>query len=127
MAHTKEPWTHDYSPSTGFGCGYGRSQIIDSVGRPLAGVAAIAPDKGPMYEQGGLSRATLDTVEANAHRIVAAVNACEGISTEALEGGVVKELLAICKAIDDGPSIPYQKLYELIAKVEGEDHATEEG
>lgn len=31
--------------------------------------------------------------EADAHRIVAAVNACEGISTEALEAGVVKQLL----------------------------------
>jgi len=29
---------------------------------------------------------------ANARRIVAAVNACEGISTEALEDGVVKEM-----------------------------------
>jgi hypothetical protein len=32
--------------------------------------------------------------EANARRICAAVNACGGISTEALENGVVKELLA---------------------------------
>lgn len=32
--------------------------------------------------------------EANARRICAAVNACKGISTEALENGVVKELLA---------------------------------
>lgn len=31
--------------------------------------------------------------EANARRIVAAVNACEGIPTEALESGVVGEML----------------------------------
>ena len=33
-----------------------------------------------------------------ADRIVAAVNACEGISTEALEEGAVKDLLEACKA-----------------------------
>jgi hypothetical protein len=32
-------------------------------------------------------------VAANAHRICAAVNACEGITTEALEQGVVAELM----------------------------------
>src|ERR1700687_3987469 len=37
--------------------------------------------------------------EANARRIVAAVNACEGIPTEALEQGVVRELLEALKAI----------------------------
>lgn len=31
-------------------------------------------------------------VEANARRIVAAVNACEGVPIEALEGGLVQEL-----------------------------------
>jgi hypothetical protein len=35
---------------------------------------------------------------ANARRIVAAVNACEGISTEALEQGVVAEML---EALED--------------------------
>ena len=34
-----------------------------------------------------------DTAKANARRIVAAVNACEGISTEALEAGVVADRL----------------------------------
>lgn len=37
------------------------------------------------------------TQEANARRIVAVVNACEGIPVEALEAGVVKELLHACK------------------------------
>lgn len=35
---------------------------------------------------------------ANARRIAATWNACDGISTEALERGVVKDLLAACKA-----------------------------
>jgi hypothetical protein len=36
---------------------------------------------------------------ANARRIVAAVNACEGIPTEALELGIVADLLAALEAI----------------------------
>lgn len=36
---------------------------------------------------------------ANARRIVVAVNGCKGISTEALEKGVVKELLDVAKDI----------------------------
>src|SRR4051812_32479621 len=35
---------------------------------------------------------TLPEAEANARRIVGAVNACEGIPTEALESGVIKQL-----------------------------------
>lgn len=37
--------------------------------------------------------------EEDARRIVAVVNACEGISTEALENGVVKELLEALEAL----------------------------
>lgn len=37
--------------------------------------------------------------EANARRIVACVNACEGISTEALEAGAVKETLETLEKI----------------------------
>jgi len=71
--HTPGPWTNNYMPSSGFGCGYGKSQIIDSKGRALAGIAALAPDDGsPMYEGGGLSQATLDQLEANARLIAAA-------------------------------------------------------
>lgn len=37
--------------------------------------------------------------EANARRIVAAVNACDGIPIEALEQSAVKRLLAACEAL----------------------------
>ena len=37
--------------------------------------------------------------EANARRIVAAVNACEGISTEALEAGAVGGLVAVVEEL----------------------------
>jgi hypothetical protein len=39
--------------------------------------------------------ATREQHEANGRRIVAAVNACRGISTEALQQGVVRELLEV--------------------------------
>ena len=39
--------------------------------------------------------------EGNLRRIVACVNACKGISTEAIEGGVIKELLEALKAIQE--------------------------
>jgi len=41
---------------------------------------------------------TDEECDANARRIVAAVNACEGIATSALEQGVVAEMLEACKA-----------------------------
>ena len=40
-----------------------------------------------------------DIAMANAARIVAAVNACAGISTESLEQGVVADLLAACGSV----------------------------
>lgn len=36
----------------------------------------------------------------NARRLKTCWNACDGISTEALEAGVVKALLAACKAVE---------------------------
>ncbi|MCK5601725.1 hypothetical protein KAR91_07655 [Candidatus Pacearchaeota archaeon] len=41
-----------------------------------------------------------NTAKENARRISAAVNACTGIPTEALESGVVGELVDVCEAID---------------------------
>lgn len=42
----------------------------------------------------------------DAARIVAAVNGCAGLSTEALEQGVVKELVAACQVLLKEPSTP---------------------
>lgn len=52
--------------------------------------SGIISGEGVIIHQGG--RVT-DRALANARRIVAAVNACEGISTEALEQSVVKALV----------------------------------
>jgi hypothetical protein len=75
--HTPEPWDHD----TGF--------IVapDPAGQhPDIYVAEIARDD----DEGRI--APYEQHEANARRICAAVNACVGIGTEALERGVVAEL-----------------------------------
>lgn len=42
---------------------------------------------------------TLAEQEANARRVAACENACEGISTEALEAGVVADLLTACERV----------------------------
>ncbi len=59
--------------------------------------------------------------DANARRICAAVNACKGIPTEALEQGVIRELLEaldylLAQTVD-------QDLKYGIALTEGEEHA----
>lgn len=75
-----------------------------------------------------------DEDQANAERIVACVNACAGISTEALEQGVVKELyeqLLCCKAALEWKSVVhalgandwdhlYQRVCAALKKAKGE-------
>jgi hypothetical protein len=83
-SHFPEPWTYDFN-------------------RPFGIVNIIAPDPSGEYPK-GLYVAEIDTDdvgcftsyeqhEANTRRICAAVNACEGISTESLEKGVILEML----------------------------------
>jgi len=72
VKHTQGPWSNGFQPSTGFGCGYGQSQIIDSKGRPLAGVALVEPENGPMYRNDEFSQESFDLLEANARLIAAA-------------------------------------------------------
>lgn len=57
----------------------------------------------------GVTKWRRGEAEANAHRIVATWNACEGMSTGALETGVVTDLLGACEALvawHDSPSTP---------------------
>ena len=60
--------------------------------------AAEGPDKEAARE--ALHKWEKET-EANGRRIVAAVNACEGLSTEALELGIVRELRDALQAASD--------------------------
>jgi hypothetical protein len=68
MPHTPEPW---YIDADGFICGSDDTKTAD----PHCDTQDI------------------DEREANASRIVAAINACTRISTEALEQGVVGQLV----------------------------------
>ena len=88
--HTPGPWEPSYGPpDTGMGCGYGQSQIrtVDRE-KAIAGVAAVPPNDGPMYRNGGYTQETFDTLRANANLIAAAPDllaACEASLTGAGE------------------------------------------
>ncbi|MGA2254285.1 MAG: hypothetical protein ABSG53_06445 [Thermoguttaceae bacterium] len=85
ITHTPAPWA--YRP--------------EEDGKPITnGTVAIAYMDAyqPEEDDGG---AWEKETEANARRIVAAVNACEGLSTEALELGIVTELLDALQAASD--------------------------
>ena len=74
MKYTPEPWAAHFSGSHG-------QTIVDWP----AGLGLIAVPS---------ARATIDEQDANAHRLVACVNACEGINPE-----TVPKLLAIAKEV----------------------------
>ena len=86
-AHTPEPWHYqmDYSIWT--------IAAPDPTGQNPYG-AYIAEIDG--QDVGRF--ATCEQHDANARRICAAVNACKGISTEAMEQGVVRQLM---EALED--------------------------
>jgi hypothetical protein len=69
--HTPEPWEQD---SNDF-------------------FAVTADNDGLLVAETEIHDRTDEECSANARRIVAAVNACEGIATQALEQGVIAELL----------------------------------
>lgn len=76
MKHTKEPWEAD---------GYGAMNRITDGHETIGYTDPIirARSKQEDVAEG----------ESNAKRIVACVNACAGIRTEALESGLIKHLL----------------------------------
>jgi len=102
--HTPEPWELDIR-EYGFRIRMGSAVPYTGVYKPQH---LIEWDPGVYYapdypETDAENRQYLEA-EANARRIVACVNACEGIPTEALEAGVVRELveaLERCKEILD--------------------------
>ena len=86
-AHTPEPWTVDGTKALG---AYGVwTDYATHPGHDGAGYGSLICS----FELSSphISREQRD---ANAQRICAAVNACQGIPTAALESGVVAELLA---------------------------------
>lgn len=91
-SHTPEPWS-----------------VHQNVGRK--GELGVIADKAPCVIAHGFSEKHWPEVaEANARRIVACVNACAGIPTEALEGrnlrDVVEALLWATDHITEKPAEP---------------------
>jgi hypothetical protein len=93
MNHTKEPWEARRDPSY-----YG---IVSEV---------YAGDKFILGTGGVHSPSEL---EANTKRIVACVNACEGITNEALEAGIVLDSVKLHEAILDQQPSSFFKEYGL--------------
>jgi hypothetical protein len=97
--HTPEPWWIDDDGFIAAGSGDTYCTVADPHCRPTA-------DCG-------------EENDANARRIVAAVNACEGLSTEALEQGVVAELLEALQAASDWIDARlFERRTEIQAKVQ---------
>lgn len=90
-SHTPEPWHYqmEYRVTTIF--------APDQTGENTDGTY-IAEIDG--QDVGRFT--TNEQHEANARRICAAVNACQGIPTEALESGPIRELLMLIAEILDG-------------------------
>lgn len=86
--HSLEPWVPDEDGN----------KIISQPGTP----ESLALAHCNWYWEDGTSSIPLEVSRANAQRIVAAVNACQGISTEALESGAIAELVALLnEAVND--------------------------
>lgn len=99
--HTKEPWR--ILPGK-----------YPNVPQPIFSEDGQIASVGGYHEPGHAQRV------ANARRIVACVNACAGIPTEALESGALAELVVWAKeAAAPGVYVPHTlpKLREAIAKL----------
>lgn len=91
MKHTKEPWVAKADPSY-----YG---VISEI---YAGDKFIVGSGGVYSPQ---------EIEANTKRIVACVNACAGITNEALEKGIVLDSVKLHEAILDQQPSSFFKEY----------------
>lgn len=80
-AHTSAPWVY----------------TLDA--RGICGLHQANNATGVPVRIGEIVNKSQREAEANARRIIAAVNACEGISTQALEQGVIAELLEALKEL----------------------------
>ena len=92
-AHTPGPWRVE----DGYALIWGECDPDDSTSIGMGYPVAECCRSVPRWQRTRLNHLDPD---ANARRIVAAVNACEGISTDALEAGVVAELVAALRGVD---------------------------
>lgn len=103
MTHTPEPWKVH-----GGMLGH-KGDIFVPTAKSIRDCHHVArcfapkPSKQPVCELQiiQMEREAISTIEANARRIVACVNALSGISTEAIEAGGVQELAEALREIRD--------------------------
>lgn len=112
--HTKEPW--DWCVFSSFG----RLSVPDSPNDVHGYVAIIKQGEKKEIASLDFFRDS-NTTLANARRIVACVNACAGVSTDALEGagecaehGVIPTLAAQYKADADALLFAAERAYETL-------------
>ena len=91
MNHTKEPWEAKADPSY-----YGIVSEIYAMDKFIASLGGVCSP---------------DEVEANARRVVACVNACAGITNDALEKGIVLDSVKLHEAILDQQPSSFFKEY----------------
>jgi hypothetical protein len=78
----------------------GKVHVSDAP-HPRARFIIYGVDSRMVADCGRTYRRTADEMAANADRFSATWNACEGISTEALEQGAVQNLLAVAEKVDE--------------------------
>ncbi len=85
--HTSEPW----EAFEGDIRNNGRGEFIEIYGKDKEFIATTLENEGCL--------GVTNKQQANARRTVACVNACEGISTKAIEAGVIRALSEVCKEL----------------------------
>lgn len=84
--HLPEPWTVFES----------QNAVRPGIDSAIESVVIFSED-----EANGVQGDTAEEALANARRIVACVNACQSISTETLENGVIKDMVASLQTVAD--------------------------
>ena len=117
--HTKEPWKVSDAHKT-------LIAAVSEIGVHFRAIASVDTcNKG----NDEYTNSIVDENKANAARIVACVNACAGISNEALESGLIGELVVALENIivlvendvnDYGFYGSYKNAKKVLSKVRGE-------
>lgn len=99
MKHSKTPWTATHMVGPQFPLdGWMIKPAHDMPDFTPPSIAVVVETIGGRKNKKYQSPAQ----KANADRIIAAVNACEGISNKALREGVIEKMLDVVKIVADG-------------------------
>lgn len=101
--HSKTPWKL-FNKLTGT---HKTIAIFDTDGREIIGWMGFDMDLKNMEKV------------ANGKRLVSAVNACDGLSTRALEAGVVQEMVEWFRNVSNGGDFQKVSIKSILTKLEG--------